>query len=328
MNTRKQGGHSTDELLRCARMYYRERLHKKEIAKLLGYSATQVGRLLDEAEERGVVRIIIDDAHDHDHLAAEVAAAYRLSNVAVATSYPGYEEQKMALGSVAAAWFERVATPGARIGMGGGGSLHAMTEAVAVAPRDISLVPMALVGRGPDVEHYDATFLVSRLHAKCAPLSRAYSIGMLPLPADSSAREQFMKLVTKHIPQVTAVLKMARACTTSFVGLGGPEAVPELVPVLQREGLSLPKLRKLHAAGGINYSYFDEAGNAIAQFFKTVSILELQAMVSGGKSVVLVAGGSHKVAAIAIALRHAMVNHLITDANTAAALVAAARGQR
>ena len=308
-------------------MYHQERLHKKDIAKVLGCSPTQVGRLLDEAAERGVVRIVIDDGRDHETLAHELKSAFDLNDVRIAPSYTSYDEQKAALGAVAAAAFDRAATPGARLGIGGGGTLHAMSEAVTVAPRDIQLAPMALVGRGPDVEHYDAAFLVSRLHAKCSPLSRAYCVGMPPLPANTTARQRFMTLINKDVPEVAGVLKMARNSTTAFVGLGGPEAVPEVAPVLLREGLTSNKLRKLHAAGGINYNYFDENGQAIAQFFKTVSIIELQAMVGAGKEVILVAGGQHKASAVHVALCHKMANRLITDVNTAGKVLELARIQ-
>jgi len=308
-------------------MFHEERLHKKEIAERLDCSATQVGRLLDEAAARGVVRVIIADTHDHASMEADLRSAFQLGQVWIAPSYPDYDEQKTALGVIAAAAFDRAATPGARLGIGGGGTLYAMSEAVTASPRDIQLAPMALVGRGPDIEHYDANFIVSRLHAKCSPSSRAYSVGMPPLPANSSARKRFMDLVNKEIPEVSRVLQMARTSTTSFVGLGGPEGVPELAPVLQREGLSEQKLRKLHAAGGINYSYFDEYGLTIAQFFKTVSIIELQAMVNGGKAVILAAGGGHKADAIAIALQRRMVNGLITDVNTASQLLDRARAK-
>jgi deoxyribonucleoside regulator len=313
-------------LVRAARMHYEEHLAKGVIAERLGMSPTHVKRLLDEASARGIVRIAVVERRDFDQLEKSLVVAFGLKAVRIAPYTSDYERQKTAIGHVAAQLFEELAVFGTAVGIGGGGSLKAMVEALDTHPREIRIAPMALVGRGPEIEHVDAAFLAAMLYYKSAPKARAYVVGMLPPPKQKSPREQFIALVEKSIPEVAAVLDKARSSSLAFIGLGSPEPVPELVPVLVRSGLSAADLKRRRVAGGINYSYFDEQGEEIARFFTTVPIADLKTMSADPqKTVVIVAGGGHKIDALEIALRTRIGNSLVTDERTALKLVASAK---
>jgi DNA-binding transcriptional regulator LsrR (DeoR family) len=135
------------------------------------------------------------------------------------------------------------------------------------------------------------------------------------------ARKEFFEIIEKSIPEVNTVLEHAKNSLIAFVGLGGPDPVPELVPILARTGVATSKFIHSNAVGGINYNYFDKRGQEIARFYRTVSIQELQAMADDSEKVVVaVAGGTHKTQPILIALRTRMVNALVTDEKTAVRL--------
>ena len=305
-------------LVECARMHYEERLTKSQIADRYGISVTHVKRLIDEALARGIVRISIVERRDFAQLEETLTAKFSLKLARVAPSSADYEQQKDLLGQVAAQLFEELAIPGTSIGIGGGGSVKAMVDAIPKYPREIHIAPMALVGRGPLIEFVDAAFLAALLYYKSSPKARASAVGMLPPPKKPDARRAFVQIVNRSIPEVDAVLNQARLSSVTFVGLGGPEPVAELIPVLNRAGNSKTKLIQQKAAGGINYNYFDDQGQEVASLFRTVSIAELQGMAADSeKHVVLIAGGPHKIQALEIALRTRMVNSVVMDEKTA-----------
>jgi DNA-binding transcriptional regulator LsrR (DeoR family) len=311
-------GDKIELLVKCAHLFYDEKCTKSEIASQLGVSATHIKRLLDEALTKGIVRISVVERRDLADLEQALVSKFGLKLARVAPAKSDYETQKIALGQAAAGLFDELVTTGCSVGIGGGGSLKAMVEAIDAHPREILITPMALVGRGPQVEFVDSAFLASLLFYKCSPKSKAMVVGMPPLPKDPKARDTFLKLVDSTIPEVAAVLKQARNSSVAFVGLGGAEPVPELVPLLARSGLASGSFVRKNAVGGINYNYFDKRGQEIAQFYRTVGIAELQAMANDpAKTVVAVAGGAHKLSPILIALRTGMVNALVTDERSA-----------
>lgn len=311
-------GDKVELLVKCAHLFYDRGFTKTEIASELGVSAMHVKRLLDEARARGIVRISVVESSGFADLEQALGLGFNLKFARVAPIKADYETQKIALGEVAARLFDEIVTTGCSVGIGGGGSLKAMVEAIDARPREIYISPMALVGRGPEIEFVDSAFLASLLFYKCSPKAKAKAVGMLPLPKVQKAREALLELITSDIPEVAAVLDQAKSSSVSFVGLGGAEPVQELVPLLARSGFTTGKLIRKNAIGGINYNYFDKRGQEIARFYNTVSVAELQAMADdSAKTVVAVAGGSHKVRPIEIALRTRMANALVTDEQTA-----------
>lgn len=309
-----------ERLVRCARLYYEEHFTKSKIAAELRISGTHVKRLLKEAERRGIVRITVVDNPHFAHLEQALQAKFRLRVARVAPATDDYEHQKESLGQVAAALFDELVTNGTRVGIGGGGSLKAMIDALPTIPREIYIAPMALVGRGPALEHVDAAFLTALLYYKSSPRARASVVGMPPTPRDATVRESFVRLIREEVPEVSEVLSEACASTVVFLGLGGPAPVPELVPALERSGLTDDQRNM--AAGGINYNYFDDKGRQIGEFFVTISLDQLRTMAAEvRKTLVVVAGGPHKIGSLRIALECGFANAIVTDSRTALRLL-------
>jgi DNA-binding transcriptional regulator LsrR (DeoR family) len=179
-------GDKIDVLVKCARLFYEQRLTKTQIASQLDISSTHVKRLLDEAETRGIIRITVVERRDFGELERALITKFNLKCARVAPTPMDYESQKIALGKTAADLFDELVTTGKSVAIGGGGSVKAMVEAIPACPREIFIAPMALVGRGPQVEFVDAAFLASLLYYKSSPKARALVVGMLPLPKSAS----------------------------------------------------------------------------------------------------------------------------------------------
>jgi deoxyribonucleoside regulator len=314
-----------DLLLECARLYYLEKLNKTEIAARLQLSGTHVARLLREAEEAGIVEISVRLPADHDKLAAELQERFALQAVKVVDFSDDYEQLLKNLGRGGAALFEEICQIrwGARVGFGGGITLHEVVDALDTKPRQIELYPLALVGRGSELEHVDSVFLVTALYFKSRPAAKAFVVGVPPLPQSRVKAQQFTADLLTEVDEVREVYQAARDVEVAFVGLGTLPPDRGMLKEFGKVGLDLKTLKARGAIGMMNYNYFDHRGVQIGEYFLTVSVQDIQAMSrTVEKKVVLVAGGLHKFEAIQLALTHRMFNMLVTDHRTAQKLAA------
>jgi DNA-binding transcriptional regulator LsrR (DeoR family) len=312
-------------LLDCARLYYVEKATKTEIAARLQISGTHVARLLREAEAAGLVEITVRVPADHDRLAAAVQERYGLQAVKVVEFSDDYEQLLKNLGRGGAALFDEVCQIrwGARVGVGGGVTLYEVVEALDMKPRQLELYPLALVGRGPALEHVDSVFLVTALYFKSRPGAKAFVVGVPPLPQSRVKAQQFTAELLTEVDEVREVYQAAREVEVAFVGLGTLPPERGMLKEFDKVGLDLKGLKGRGAVGIMNYNYFDHQGAQIGTYFLTVSVPDLRAMAHDTeKKVVLVAGGLHKFAALTVALTTRMFNMLVTDHRTAQRLVA------
>lgn len=320
--TRKTSGREqVDAILRIARLHYEEGMSRRAIAGKVGLSEAHVGRLLKQAMTKGLVSIKVNAGLSLNYLRQQLIETFGLSDAAVCRHNDDYTVQKSALGQMANEIFVRHEAPGSSVAIGGGGSVASFIEAIEEKPREIRVSPMAILGRGPEIEFVDASYLALRLLYKSRPLASARICHLPPMPVEFESRAQFIQLVEEGIPEIAAVLKASENADMSFVGIGGPEPLGELST--QNRSLVIESAstnRKV--MGGINYNYFDRQGNQTAHYFQTIPIAGLRRMSSSRNQIVtLVGGGSHKIEAIHIALATKMINSIATDENTAGLLL-------
>ncbi len=235
------------ELAHVARLHYRRGLTRQEIGERLGVSRFRVGRMLEEALARGVVRIEIDDPPQDDETAAGLEEAYGLE---LAVVVPDERD----LPAVAAGWLPQLLRPDDVLGVAWGTTLRALAERVEATPLGTEIVQICGTvaglsgGSGPsEVSLLLAERLGGRAH-------------LLPAPALTTVRSELVA-----DPAVKPTLERFRRVTTALVGIGarpdgGHVLVYEfdrdgrlLVPELQAIAISLAQLRSarvIAAAGG------------------------------------------------------------------------------
>jgi hypothetical protein len=202
-----------------------------------------------------------------------------------------------------------------------------MIEALEFKPRDVRIYPMAMIGRGPEIEYVDSIYLATSLFYKSRPMAKAFVTGIPPLPSKREKAVTFTQFLLEEIPEVKLVYDGARNVDIAFIGLGAVIPMGDFTDELSKLGVSLRDLKAKGAAGGINYNWFDNQGNQIEQCFLTVSVDDLKRLSKDpNRLVVLIAGGKHKVDPIRIALSSRMVNAIVTDELTASLLIEAAGG--
>src|SRR5512146_2767258 len=103
------------QLVQCLELYYRQGRSQKDIATTLGVSAATVSRLLKRAFDEGLVRVELDLPRTQELEAVLVARSGLRDAVVVAAG--GRGDVREELGVAAAAYFEKIAANGMRVGV-------------------------------------------------------------------------------------------------------------------------------------------------------------------------------------------------------------------
>jgi DNA-binding transcriptional regulator LsrR (DeoR family) len=306
-------------LTKVARMYHEQGLRQPEIAERLHVSQSRVSRLLKDAQLLGVVRtVVIPPPGVFAELEDAVRDRYGLADVVVAAVDSDDEVGLLnALGSAGAAYLETSLTGSDRVGISSW-SATLLATVDAMVPRTTRLatdIVQVIGGVGNPSAQVKATHLADRL-ATVTGASPHY----LPAPGVVST-------------------KMARDALMSDVNIRGLEAlwadlsiilagIGSLQPsrLLRDSGNALAdddlaELRLRNAVGDVCLRFFDVDGAPIGS--------DLEERVVGISTDLLltvprrvgVAGGRRKHEAIRAACKGGWITTLITDDQTARALL-------
>jgi deoxyribonucleoside regulator len=202
-------------LTRAASLYYREGLTQQEVARRIGVSRQTISRMLQQAQDLGIVRIEIrSPAAEVESLARRLEETFGLSEaVVVAPDAPGELEARRAVGRAAAVLLGRRIHPGMVLGLGWSTTVMEMVQHLgALDGRETRIVQ--LDGGVPHGQHPNETAdIVNRaalaLDAQTAAL-------MTPLYVDTVAIRD--ALVSDS--QIREALALARRCDAAFFGVG------------------------------------------------------------------------------------------------------------
>jgi DNA-binding transcriptional regulator LsrR (DeoR family) len=314
-------------MVQCLELYYRQRRSQKDIATTLGVSAATVSRLLKRAFDDGLVRVELDLPRTQD-LEAALVERYGLRDAVVITS-GGRGDVKEELGVAAAAYFDRVARHGIRVGLSCGFTLYQTIRQLRERRfRDLELYPLSGESTLKLVDLFPNT-LVGMMAAKYRPHVRAYA---LPVQHLSSLRDiQRARRRLLRDAEIRRIYEAAQEVDIALVGIGViGEQTPGFCSLAESYGVSVTRLRHLGVVGEINYQPFDADGTivdrpelrALRRRVLSVGADRLQALSRRrDRYVVAVAGGRPKVDAVRGALRGRFMNVLVTDEDCAAALL-------
>lgn len=306
-------------LARVARLYHEQSVTQQSIADQLGLSQARVSRLLKEAGERGIVRsVVVLPPGVHTELEEALGERYGLAD-AVVVDVAGSADIGRALGTAAASYLD-VSLVGAEvIGVSSwSGSLVAAVEAMRPrAQAGARSVVQMFGGVGDPAVQMQATRLTGRL----AEVMRAQAL-YVPAPAIVGSASTRRAMVDD--PAIAPVVAAWSQMTVSLVGIGSMDPSP----LLRSSGNVLPdeaaaQLRAAGAVGDVCLRFFDAHG---ADVKSPVDERILGMTASAIRAVprrIAVAGGPGKHVAIRAALEGGWVSTLVTDAETATALVSA-----
>jgi DNA-binding transcriptional regulator LsrR (DeoR family) len=313
----RQVGNATrlDDAARAGWLYYVAGNTQDQIAATLGISRQTAQRLVSLAMSEGLVRVRLDHpiAHCLD-LAAQLRSRFALDHVEVVPSDPTSDSTTLGVAEATAAEIERRlrAEEPAVLAIGTGRTLKAAIEQLPAMDCPHHKVVSLTGNIAPDgsAAYYNVIFTMSdRVKARSFPM---------PLPVIASSPEE--REMLHRQPMIQATVELAARADTTFVGIGdlGPEA-PLFVDGFITEA-ELKALRKAGAVGEIVGWAFDRDGRFVEDITNE-RVASAQIPSREQSLVIASAMGERKLPGIQAALTRRLVNGLITDERTAAALL-------
>lgn len=302
--------------LRAAWLYHGFGLTQTEVADQLGIGRSSVIRLLEEARQRGEVRITIEDRlPDLAELSVRLERALELDE-AVVVPAPSAVSTSRAVGLALGRFLSDTIGDGMTIGVGWGRTLSAALESFS-PPRRSGVRVMSLMGGAVETQFANpfefAWRLATALQAECF-------LFPAPLLVDS-AETRARLMADRGIARLSA---LAASLDIAVVSAGGfADSAGSLVRRLITDE-EAQELRALGCAADIMCSFIDAQGRELSHPVNgrvmSVGIDRLRA----ARHKVLASGGAERAPAIRAVIRSIGCNTLVTDEHAARALLASA----
>jgi DNA-binding transcriptional regulator LsrR (DeoR family) len=317
MNGRQESGNASrlDDAARAGWLYYVAGNTQDQIAAKLGVSRQSAQRLVSLAVSEGLVRVRIDHPIANClELAGRLKSRYALDLAEVVPSDPDSPSTTIGVAEAAAAEIERrLSSPEPIVmALGTGRTLKAAVEQLPAMECPQHKVVSLTGNIAPDgsAAYYNVIFtLADTVKARSFPM---------PLPVIVSSPDERAMLLSQ--PMIQPTLALAAQANVTFIGLGdlGPNA-----PLYEDGFITEAELKALQKAGAVGEIVgwaFDRDGRMIEGI--TNDRVASAPIPSREKSlVVALAMGEKKLPGIRAATNRRLVNGLITDERTAAALL-------
>lgn len=297
-------------LVRVAKMYYLHGKTHQAIADELGASRVKVTRLLQEAAERGVVEIKIQDPIGvASRLEEELCDRFQLEACRIAPSAENEAELHDTLGRFAVEYISQRLRDGMTIGIGWGRTLDAMIPHLSPSKqRNLTLVSLTggLAANPNQPNPYDvasaaAKKLGAALHYPLAPA----------IVADQAAKEMLMKDDT-----VQKTLALWKKLDMALVSIGNLAVNTNIFYTFPHPAKMVKALRRQGAVGDLLMNLLDRDGHVlVTEFSERLIRIDFEQL--RRTTVIGVSGGASKVEAILAALRTGVLRVLVTDEQTA-----------
>ncbi len=299
---------------RVARLYYEYSMTHAQIANLLGLSRVKVTRMLAEARRTGVVEIRV---HSSEALFTDLEMAlverFNLVSAWVAPTFGERAQQLDALGTMGALALRGCVRDGATVAVGlsetVGRISHHVTDTEVTR---VTFVPAtgSRLGSGEWIQPGESA----------QDLAHAYGGTVCHLPAPMLASTQAAAELIRSEPDVARALQAASRADVIVYGVGG--VVPGSGIIMDdTSSEKMAELQRLGAVGNISAGFYDTRGAAVDTSLDARIIgLTLSDLLSIPTRVAL-AGGPLKVPPLIGALAGGYANVLVTDRDTAQALL-------
>jgi len=284
-------------------------------AKRFGTTRLRVNKGLSEARRRGILRLSVDSVFAAAaQLEWELEEAFGLTRSIVVPSPERAASVTPLVAAGLGAHLDDLLRNAeiTRFGMSWGNTLNLATRHMQPLDRpDLEIVSiMGGVSRGSDVNGFEIT-------TRLADLCNAQH-SLFPAPLYAGSRQSQALFMEQDV--IGEMLEKIRSCEAIALATGDLKSsllVRDALP----SGVDPAELMALGGVGDITGHILNAKGLPIDHPLNGQVIgLTLEEM-AGIKNVILAAGGAHKVPVIRAALRRGFVDTLVTDENTARALI-------
>jgi len=303
-------------VIQVAWMYYQDGLNQRDIAAALGISRATVVNYLQEARERGLIRITMAAPSFTTHrLALELTERFGLTAAFVVPDEGTGEEQGfLRVVKGAALWLPELVAPGDRLGVAWGRTVYEIAEQVESRPVE-GLAVLQLVGSMATPYGFTteacSTLLAQQLGARCLNLHAPAILSRAGLAAELRA-EPILRNQLAELETVNKLLfSVGTACADSHIVLSGLASRADLDWYVRKGAVGVICGRFIGADGR-------QIPGPMEERMIGIPLPRLVGLETG----ILVTPGLDKVEATRAAIRGGYVTHLVTGTSTAEALLA------
>ena len=298
--------------LDVAKLYYQSGKSQQEIAAIMGLSRPTIAKLLQHAQDLGFVQIRICDPREHtDELAERIQERYRLDEVRLIPSPPEHDLDRLRqeLGKAAARMLEKLVRDGDCIGIEWSNTIQAMAKALVRQNRkQVKVVQL----RGSDTQMQQNLNEAQSIHRICPAFQAEGETLNLPCVFDQLHTKNLME---KENP-IRRVLESGKQCRIAVFTVGAAEADSPLFSSGLFSDTEIAHLLQ-HAVGSICARFVNREGQICLPDLNNRTIGIRLPDLRHKEERLLIAGGSHKAAAIHTTLKYGYANRLVSDERTA-----------
>ncbi len=307
-------------LAKVARMYYEQGIRQPQIAATLGMSQSRVSRSLKEATALGIVRtIVLPPPGVYGDVEDRVRDRFGLRDVVVADTPDDSEASILrALGAAGAAYLESTLTGDDRVGISSWSStLLATADAMTPSTARTAVEVVQIIGGvGDPSVQVNATRLAEQFARVTGAAPRFLAApGVVSSTAlrDALLEDAFIAELARSWSRLSVAL----------VGIGSVEPSPLLRQSTNALGVDdLGELRELGGVGDVCLRFYDKRGRSLHSHLEDRIVGISEEQLRAVPRVIGIAGGARKFSAIRGAVLGGWINTLITDLDTAKALLA------
>ncbi len=311
-----------DAVMAAAWLYYHDRLNQSDVAEIIGVSRASVVNYLQEARDRGIVRVVLAPEQEAPiDLAFTVKAQFGLRSCLVIPDDGGRTDPSWRIGSAGGRVLSTTLVAGDVIGVAWGRTVLALSQTIpeTSAVRNLSVVQIV----GSMLATYElspelcTSNIAARIGARCVNLHAPALISsphVRELILHEPAIVEQLRLIHGCTRVVFSVAGVERGSTVMHTGLVTPE---EIKPYVRRKAVGVVAGRFIDARG-------EPVDGKLDERLIGIGLRELKQIPER----LCVAGGPQKIAVLRAALVGGYVTTLVTDERTARALVAKPRARK
>ncbi|KXL54248.1 transcriptional regulator LsrR [Anaerotignum neopropionicum] len=292
-------------IIKAVWCYYIENMTQQAIADHLGISRMRVIKLLEKGREKKLIQFKIrTDAYQQTEITMQLKERYALQEIILVPSISNNINETVA--HAAAMYLSDHLTDGDFVNVGFGDTMSRTLRNLEL-PEEARVSFVSLTG---GVKHYNVPSNSEAPHAV---------LYIVPTPFIASTPQ--MACAMKEEPSVKDVLKLSSLAGYTIVGIGG---VTEKATVVKEGNMTANDLLRLQAESAVGdvLGYFvDKDGNVLNGTINDRLVSTPPHVLASFPNVIAVAGGIEKAEAIAGVLKTGCINILITDEETAKAIL-------
>ena len=312
-------------ITKAARMHYNQGARQMEIADKLGISQAGVSRLLRMAEEYGIVRsVVVPPEGLYPDLEDSLAECFGLDAVYVVDAGSSETSLPQILGSAAARCLTPEFEKGAVVGFTSW-STTLREMARVLEPQQASTIEYVVETLGD----LGSPMLQHEADVATLQMAKSFDAEAVFLRAPGVMSSASLRNATLADVHVQKAIRQLDKLDIAFVGVGPADFHGPL-----EEGDNfftanqLAEVRAAGAVGQLHQRFIDVNGQAVATPLDDLVVGISLEQLRNAKRRITVAGGKSKHQALAAALKGKWLDVLVTDVNSANALLAGTENQK